>query len=176
MPGPVYVYYQLDNFYQNHRRYVKSRSFDQLNGNNLPVEKLNDCDPIKLNKDIGANLKAVDKVTVLNPDAPAIPCGLVAKSVFTDRYTLQLNGNKIDINETDISWESDRLWKFKNVDEDKDKDSNKWKTIQWLDMRDGKHITFIKIYIEHFIVWMRTAGLPNFRKLWGRIDKGLEPG
>lgn len=24
--GPVYVYYQLENFYQNHRRYVKSRS------------------------------------------------------------------------------------------------------------------------------------------------------
>jgi hypothetical protein len=29
---------------------------------------------------------------------------------------------------------------------------------------------------EHFIVWMRTAGLPNFRKLWGRIDNGLQPG
>jgi hypothetical protein len=23
---------------------------------------------------------------------------------------------------------------------------------------------------------MRTAGLPNFRKLWGRIEDGLEPG
>lgn len=23
---------------------------------------------------------------------------------------------------------------------------------------------------EHFMVWMRTAGLPNFRKLWGRQD------
>ena len=23
---PIYVYYQLENFYQNHRRYVKSRS------------------------------------------------------------------------------------------------------------------------------------------------------
>ena len=27
VPSPIYVYYQLDNFYQNHRRYVKSRSY-----------------------------------------------------------------------------------------------------------------------------------------------------
>ena len=30
--GPIYVYYQLDNFYQNHRRYVKSRENSQLAG------------------------------------------------------------------------------------------------------------------------------------------------
>lgn len=29
---------------------------------------------------------------------------------------------------------------------------------------------------EHFIVWMRTAGLPNFRKLWGRIQETLVAG
>jgi len=29
---------------------------------------------------------------------------------------------------------------------------------------------------EHFIVWMRTAGLPNFRKLWGKINEPLEKG
>lgn len=29
---------------------------------------------------------------------------------------------------------------------------------------------------EHFIVWMRTAGLPNFRKLWGSIKDKLEAG
>ena len=40
-----------------------------------------------------------------------------------------------------------------------------YEDVQWQDMTT-----------EHFIVWMRTAGLPNFRKLWGRIDNGLEPG
>ena len=30
--GPLYVYYELQNFYQNHRRYVKSRSAYQLQG------------------------------------------------------------------------------------------------------------------------------------------------
>lgn len=29
---------------------------------------------------------------------------------------------------------------------------------------------------EHFIVWMRTAGLPNFRKLWGKIEENLIEG
>ena len=51
--APIYVYYQLDNFYQNHRRYVKSRSNTQLMGNWLEVDQLDDCDPIKRNKDLG---------------------------------------------------------------------------------------------------------------------------
>ena len=29
---------------------------------------------------------------------------------------------------------------------------------------------------EHFIVWMRSAALPNFKKLWGKIPDGLEAG
>lgn len=29
---------------------------------------------------------------------------------------------------------------------------------------------------EHFIVWMRTAGLPTFRKLYGKIDADLKKG
>lgn len=32
MKGPVFVYYELTNFYQNHRRYVKSKSEDQIQG------------------------------------------------------------------------------------------------------------------------------------------------
>ena len=38
-------------------------------------------------------------------------------------------------------------------------------TKQWINMTD-----------EHFIVWMRPAALPNFRKLWGRIKQDLNEG
>jgi hypothetical protein len=48
MTGPVYLYYQLDNFYQNHRRYVKSRSDAQLMGTILYADDtaLADCEPL----------------------------------------------------------------------------------------------------------------------------------
>jgi hypothetical protein len=62
----------------------------------------------------------------------------------------------VSIDETNIAWSSDIQYKFSNI---KDAPGGKsYKDIQWHDMQD-----------EHFIVWMRTAGLPNFRKLWGRI-------
>lgn len=66
--APVYVYYQLDNFYQNHRRYVKSRSNAQLLGEWLTVEDLEDsCTPILTNENVG-RWKAYDGVTDLAMD------------------------------------------------------------------------------------------------------------
>ena len=103
----MYVYYQLDNFYQNHRRYVKSRSFAQLNGKNLEKGDLKDCDPIILNKDLGVNITlAADKVTKLDPEKPAVPCGLVAKSFYNDTYKIvkASDSTPIEIIQKDISW------------------------------------------------------------------------
>ena len=37
-------------------------------------------------------------------------------------------------------------------------------------------IFVINLCIEHFIVWMRTAGLPNFRKLYGKVTEDLMKG
>lgn len=76
---------------------------------------MSDCDPIIKNKDIKTNVTNVRGVKLEATD-PAIPCGLVAKSVFTDTYNLTFGGSKIAIDETGIAWESDIEYKFKNIE------------------------------------------------------------
>ena len=155
MSPTIMVYYELDGFYQNHRRYIKSKSDDQLNGKSFSLEemrKLQDCNPAVTNKEMGFE-EGAESVThdKLNLSDLAIPCGLVAKSYFNDNFTnWTLDGKSVTVNEKDIAWSADKKLKYKNT-----KENDK----QWIDMTD-----------EHFIVWMRPAGLPNFIKLWGRIE------
>lgn len=35
LPQPIYLYYGLTNYYQNHRRYLKYFSPDQMNGKTI---------------------------------------------------------------------------------------------------------------------------------------------
>ena len=89
--APIYVYYQLENFYQNHRRYVKSRSNSQLLGEDLPEADLKDCDPIITNEQLQFTEsieKSGDGWELLEPKDPAFPCGLVAKSFFNDTFEI----------------------------------------------------------------------------------------
>jgi hypothetical protein len=59
------MYYGLTNFYQNHRRYVKSRDDNQLLGR-LDSEPSSDCAPFDVN------------------DGKCIaPCGAIANSLFS---------------------------------------------------------------------------------------------
>ena len=72
--GPLYLYYELTNFYQNHRRYILSKSIGQLQGQNLAQSAVElDCNPLYLN---GSNL--------LNP------CGLIANSFFNGTNLLHI--------------------------------------------------------------------------------------
>ena len=155
MSQPIHVYYELENFYQNHRRFVKSTSSSQLAGSVLSVDKLSSWDPIRTIKDLGFN-KMLNNET-LDDDQPANPCGLVARSFFNDTYKLFLEAEQIDIDEKGIAWKSDRDDLFKRPDNHE--------AIQWIDVKN-----------EHFIVWMRTAGFPTFKKPWGKIERDLEPG
>jgi len=70
MESPVFMYYKLSNFYQNHRRYVKSYSSDQLKGNTPDYGTVQggDCKPLDV-----SNGKII------------YPCGLIANSVFNGK-------------------------------------------------------------------------------------------
>lgn len=70
--APVFLYYRLTNFYQNHRKYVKSLSYNQLHGDAITVqEAASSCTSISAN----------EKGQVY------YPCGLIANSMF--------NGNEL---------------------------------------------------------------------------------
>ena len=105
MVEPVMLYYQLDNFYQNHRNYMNSRDWYQNLGEDKSADDLGDCTEAVTNKEMG---KTTDKDGgALDPDDPANPCGLAAKAFFDDTYQLLLGGTPIDIDESDIAWPGD---------------------------------------------------------------------
>ena len=163
MQAPVFFYYELHNYYQNHRRYVKSKSNNQLKGDDLGTGDLADCDPVISMSDLGRRPEDMQGAFALKSSDPANPCGLIAKSFFNDTFQLYLNNTRITVLEHGIAWPSDKERKFKRVSSD-------WQKKQWLDVEDGEG------YVEHFMVWMRTSGLPNFRKLWGRVENDLDSG
>ena len=83
------------------------------------------------------------------PTGPAYPCGLVAKSFFNDTYvlfSLDNNGNRLQpavtINETDIAWESDVQYKFRNGYENMPTGKS-WQGVQWIDIENGNFLHHI---------------------------------
>ncbi|KAL2330995.1 hypothetical protein Fmac_018576 [Flemingia macrophylla] len=152
MKSPIYVYYQLDNFYQNHRRYVKSRSDEQLRDRS-EEGSTSACKP-----EDTANGK------------PIVPCGLIAWSLFNDTYSFFRGNKNLTVNKKGISWKSDREHKFgKDVFP---------KNFQNSSIRGGASLneSIPLSEQEDLIVWMRTAALPTFRKLYGKIEVDLNEG
>uniref|UniRef100_A0A4W6ES61 Cell cycle control protein n=1 Tax=Lates calcarifer TaxID=8187 RepID=A0A4W6ES61_LATCA len=188
----VFMYYGLSNFYQNHRRYVKSRDDSQLNGDLESLMKPSkECEPYAYHE-----------------NKPIAPCGAIANSMFNGEPvsccahqthssfhlyliclftsladTLELfyndpNGTKIQIpmTATGIAWWTDKHVKFRNPTDNANLTAvfqGTTKPVNWrrpvyeLDT-DPQNNGFIN---EDFIVWMRTAALPTFRKLYRIIPK-----
>ena len=153
---PIYFYYQVKGFYQNHRKYIQSISYAQLReGVFKEAKDLATCAPIITNKDIYKNTSVTEKP--LDPNKPAYPCGLIARSYFNDTfrmYNVETN-NEILISDSGISWDDDKNFKFKNYDLDQ----------QWVDVES-----------ERFINWVKISPFTDFRKSWGIINQDLPKG
>jgi len=71
LESSVFMYYKLTNYYQNHRRYVRSYNSDQFKGVPVSASTLDGdaCDPLSVRDGL-----------------PIYPCGLIANSVFNDTF------------------------------------------------------------------------------------------
>jgi len=155
MKAPIFVYYKLTNFFQNHRRYVKSRSDPQLHGDGYDASS-SSCDPLQSQG--GKTL---------------YPCGLIANSFFNDTFNATYYSASSP--ETGvflqgaawqrygIAWSSDINDKFKEVSQ-----PSSWNNETMTRVGPGGY-TLPDVTDEDFIVWMRTAGLPTFKKLYLRL-------
>ncbi|XAR73615.1 hypothetical protein NMG60_11007646 [Bertholletia excelsa] len=150
MKSPIYIYYQLDNFYQNHRRYVNSRSDKQLRSRDYEFD-IEDCDPESQTE-----------------NGPIVPCGLIAWSLFNDTYGFSVQNEVLQVSKQNIAWKSDQEHKFGSDVYPKNFQSGGL-------IGGGRLNESIPLSEQvDLIVWMRTAALPTFRKLYGKIEADLK--
>ncbi|RNF07913.1 hypothetical protein TraAM80_03061 [Trypanosoma rangeli] len=94
--APVYLYYELTKFYQNHRRYSKSRSDAQLAG--AVVRDIPDASPLVTPGEIkglsGTSIRYMDGLNLKYKDFVYAPAGLIAWSMFNDTFTLYAEDNE----------------------------------------------------------------------------------
>ena len=139
--GDIHLKYKLTKFYQNHRRWMESKSRDQLAGVYVNFEGMSTCDPIRSVNDSSA---AEDWI---------LPCGISAISLFNDTFTI--DSDELDFNESGIAWDSDQEYNYQPLSEEY-KTGHKW--LEGSSLFPGGQIN------EHFIVWMRAGSLPTIVK------------
>lgn len=240
MEKPIWVFYELSGFHQNHRLYVDSRDDSQLMSPDYArSQKPQACHP---------KIETAGRGT-------DYPCGLVASTVFNDTFHVahespdgSFSRLEVDSRAPSIAWTGD-LKRFVNLDPEapswqnpslqNQHTLNMWllsyfppvtcqqvmlgpsnplvpvKVATRMDNTDGpprevpdctgytgsspscnftmagqsgqsfecSAPSYEKKIVEdwgltsgHFLVWMRTAALPTFRKAWGKVDADIKAG
>ncbi|KAI9482908.1 MAG: CDC50/LEM3 family [Benjaminiella poitrasii] len=165
---PIFLYYRLTNFYQNHRKYVKSLSYNQLHGDVITTaEAQSSCSPV-----------AVDENNKIY-----YPCGLIANSMFNDTFSVYFvnppgstESKDMQFSETGIAWPADK----KRLADTKMNPADIVPPPNWVKKYPNGYSAediFHPQDDEHFQVWMRTSWYPTFRKLYSALREGtLEAG
>ena len=154
IPTPIYFYFELDNFYQNHFRFAGSYSFDQLQGKyvNDPLS----CQPIREEIEIGSANK---KITLA-------PCGLLSRYMFNDTFTLPET-----FSEQGIAWpyQVNKSYYLPN---------NEYKGFsRWMKVQASINPTYYEneTLNEHYLTWMHIAPRPHFKKLYAINNRSAIP-
>lgn len=159
--APVYFFYRITDFYQNHRRYVQSIDYTQLSSGTYTANATYaNCDPVTTNANLFVT-KALDG-TPLDPQAQAFPCGLVARSLFNDTFVLNYteagSNTNFVLQENGIAWPDDINYRYKNT-------NGSFQSVQWVDVQS-----------QRFMNWMKMSPFTDFRKTWGVIQQDMPAG
>lgn len=156
MEAPVFVHYGLNRFYQNYQTYAADHYYMQLDGT--------EADPSSAYCSYYTEAENGEKI---------LPCGLQANTMFNDTFRL-VSPSGITMHEDAISWKVDRDIRFDNPSGYPDICNSSYKCLH--ETYPGVVSREQGVKDEHFMVWMRTAALPNFMKKYGRIEENLKKG
>jgi len=171
--GPLLLSYELPELYVNSKRFVESKDHFLVGSliSKYTCEGAQDLDDIRWRRYLGSC--AADGVCSRVERAGAFrPCGLVALSMFTDRYELVHldSGSNISLVQRDVALPRDADI-FENKIVRTEGSSGSDFTVEgqpsWLEAGD---------FFEHFKVWYRTPPSPRLRNLWARIEGPLRSG
>uniref|UniRef100_A0A0G4GXF1 Uncharacterized protein n=1 Tax=Chromera velia CCMP2878 TaxID=1169474 RepID=A0A0G4GXF1_9ALVE len=177
--GEYFLYYELLEFYQNNRRYIASRSDDQLQGAAMDRGEWTDiaaaCKPVACTN-FNASLTAeAGEGGVCTGDTPyfIVPCGQMAATIFTDRFWLHAQTDEgvwvekgVDTEPETIAWNAD-------VERMENPPMPQGECMHGVCFRLNKTLFPLGLKDGHFLVWMRPAPMPDSWKLWGKIEGDL---
>jgi len=153
MKAPVYVYYHLQNFYQNVRRYVKSIANTQIRGQNV-FSGLANCEP----------LQKYEAETLY-------PCGLIANTYFNDTFVGEYCSQSL----SNCAAFPNSTWTEEGIAFPTDNDKYKATSVPQT-TKSPFGMVLPPISNDHFKLWMRVAITSDFRKLYAIIKKDLKAG
>jgi hypothetical protein len=166
--GPaLFLMYKIENFHANHRRFAKSYSEFQLNGDAASLNQIKNtvgqnCQPLSENED----------------GVRYYPCGLISNALFNDTFTslIGVNGTTTDYDMTTkgIAWATNKN-RFKKT---KYNASEVVPPPNWIKMFPNgyteENLPDISTWQE-FQNWMQTPALSTFSKMVKRNDTNVLP-
>jgi len=196
MSPPVLVYYEIDKFHQNHFKYQSSKDSKQLYGEKQEKKGADLCKPLHKLGNVTLNPCGLIANTLFNDvitlksgkdendiNLTMIETGIAWKSDLDYVYRQPNGFNKKQCDSCDDCSCDGSEWSCKEIYEDP-KTKKCWK-YNYPDQNSTQYLyqTYPKVTNplegvenEHFAVWMRTAALPKFRKLYGYFNKTIKKG
>lgn len=199
MEPPILVHYELTNFHQNHRSYSSSRDDYQLAGRVSGQDDISaqECEPLNILGDITINPCGkiantfFNDVFTLEPgakdengnDLVMLEDGIAWQSDLDYRFKMP-NGYQQELCDVcDASCCEEKGFSCQTPAISKDDglcyayDYPNDDTTQYLYETYPNIVSPLEhVTNEHFVVWMRVATRPRFRKLYGYIEQKIPEG